>query len=154
MHLAELNIAKLRYGKGDPRAAEFFDNLDRINGLGERMPGFIWRLKDDEGNATGFEVNEDPMVIANLTVWEGVEALEKFVWQTVHNTGFYRKRSEWFEKMDKPHFVMWWVEEGHLPDLKEAMGRLAHLTERGPSNLAFGWARTPGAQLWRNARCG
>jgi Domain of unknown function (DUF3291) len=154
MHLAELNIAKLRYEKGDPRAAEFFDNLDRINGLGERMPGFIWRLKDEEGNATAFEVNEDPMVIANLTVWEGVEALEKFVWQTVHNTGFYRKRSEWFEKMDKPHFVMWWVEEGHLPDLKEALGRLAHLTEHGPSDLAFGWAQTPGAQLWRNARCG
>ena len=40
-------------------------------------------------------------------------------------TGFYRKREAWFEKPATPHFVMWWVEKGHRPDLKEAAERLA-----------------------------
>jgi hypothetical protein len=153
MHLAELNIAKLRFREGDPRAAEFFDNLDRVNALAERMPGFVWRLKEEgSGNATSFQINEDPMVISNLSVWENAESLEKFVFQTVH-TGFYRKREAWFEKPATPHFVMWWVEKGHRPDLKEAAERVAHLTENGPDDFAFGWAHAPSAQLWREARC-
>jgi hypothetical protein len=153
MHLAELNIAKLRFSEGDPRAAEFFENLARVNGLAERMSGFVWRLKDEgSDNATSFQINDDPMVISNLSVWENVESLEKFVFQTVH-TGFYRKREAWFEKAAAPHFVMWWVEEGHRPDLKEAAERLAHLSEHGPSDFAFDWAQVPAAQLWREARC-
>ena len=39
-HLAELNIGRLAAPVGDPRVAEFIDNIDRINGLGKRMPGF------------------------------------------------------------------------------------------------------------------
>jgi len=153
MHLAELNIGKLRYAQGDPRAAEFFDNLDRVNGIAERMEGFVWRLKDEgSDNATAFRINDDPMVISNLSVWENVEALEKYVYQTVH-TGFYRKREGWFEKPAAPHFVMWWVEEGHRPDLREAAERLANLTQHGSSEFAFDWAGAPSARLWREARC-
>ena len=36
MHLAELNIARLKYPFDDPRVAEFADNLDRVNGIAER----------------------------------------------------------------------------------------------------------------------
>ena len=152
-HLAELNIARLRYPQGDPRAAEFFDNLDRVNGAAERMAGFAWRLKDEGGNATAFRISEDPMVIANLSVWETAQALEKFVFQTVH-TGFYRKREAWFEKMATPSFVMWWVDAGHQPSLAEAADRLARLTAHGPSAEAFGWEQLASTQLWQSARCG
>ena len=69
-HLAELNIAKLRYPKGDLRAADFFDALDRVNALAERMPGFAWRLKHEGGNATDIPFSDDPLVIANLSVWD------------------------------------------------------------------------------------
>ena len=50
-YLAEVNIGRVLGGPGDPRMAEFFDNLARINALAERMPGFVWRLKDE--TATG-----------------------------------------------------------------------------------------------------
>ena len=40
--------------------ADFFDNLDRINAAAERMPGFVWRLKDDSGNATNIPWVGDP----------------------------------------------------------------------------------------------
>ena len=89
----------------------------------------------------------------NLSVWESVEAFERFVWQTVHKR-FYGRRPEWFDAMDAPHFVMWWVPAGHLPTLDEAKERLEHLTAHGPSDYAFGWESVPAAQLWKTARCG
>ena len=38
-HLAELNIARLKYPTSDSRLADFMNNLDRINGLAEAMDG-------------------------------------------------------------------------------------------------------------------
>ena len=34
-------------GPDDPRMADFYNNLARVNALAERMPGFVWRLKDE-----------------------------------------------------------------------------------------------------------
>src|SRR4051794_16935890 len=50
-HLAQLNVGRLRYDVGDPRMAEFVDNLALVNGLAERSPGFVWRYQDDSGSA-------------------------------------------------------------------------------------------------------
>ena len=151
-HLAQLNIGKLRAGRGDPAMAGFFDNLDRVNAAAERMPGFIWRLKDESGNATNIPWPGDANMAVNLSVWESVEALEKFVWQTIH-TKIYARKGEFFEKMETPHFVMWWIEPGHIPTLEEAKERLDHLTAHGPSDFAFGWETAPAARLWQEKRC-
>ena len=51
LHLAQLNIGRLRYEVGDPRMADFVDNLALVNGLAERSPGFVWRYQDDSGSA-------------------------------------------------------------------------------------------------------
>jgi hypothetical protein len=51
-HLAQFNIATLVAAVDDPRVAEFADNLDRINALGDTSPGFVWRLQTEEGDAT------------------------------------------------------------------------------------------------------
>jgi hypothetical protein len=146
-HLAQLNVARLRYGEGDPRVKDFFDNIARINALAERMPGFVWRLKDDDGASV-----PDPMMLINMSVWENIEALEKFVWQTAHQH-VYRRKTEWMEKPATPYLVMWWIREGHVPSLAEGRERLARLTEEGPSEYAFGWESVPQAKLWREARC-
>ena len=55
MHLAEINVARLRHPLDDPRVADFVANLDRVNALAERSDGFLWRLKDETGNATAIE---------------------------------------------------------------------------------------------------
>ena len=44
MHLAEFNIGRLTAPVDDLRVGEFVDNLDRVNGLGKRMPGFVWMM--------------------------------------------------------------------------------------------------------------
>ncbi len=149
MHLAELNIARLIAPKDDPRVKEFMDNIDRINGMAKRMPGFVWIMEGEDGAGnTENSIGSDPQLIPNLTVWENVETLEKFVWNTVHKQ-FFDRRQEWFEILGDMHFVMWWVPEGHQPTLDEAIERLEDLRTNGPSDRAFGWAELPDAQLWK-----
>ena len=150
-HLAQFNIARIRYPLDDPRMAEFVDNVERVNGLAEKIDGFVWRLQDESSHAMNMTVYDDPSILPNLAVWENVDALERFVWQTLHRR-FYGRRREWFEPIE-PTLVMWWIPAGHRPDLAEAVARLDHLRAHGPSDFAFGWENIPAAQLWRTARC-
>ena len=152
MHLAELNIAIPKYANDDPRFADFMDNLNRINGLAATLPGFVWIHADDSGHAMDMPTPW-PDAAANLTVWETPEALEHFVWNTVHKQ-FYNRKADWFEAMDSHHFVMWWVEEGHRPTLEEAKERLDHLNAHGDTDHAFGWSHLPHIKLWQTQACG
>ncbi|NJM29095.1 MAG: DUF3291 domain-containing protein [Rhizobiales bacterium] len=150
MHLAELNIGKFKYPTSDPRMAEFMENLDRVNAIAERSPGFVWRLKGDNNNATEFRVGDDMAV--NLSVWEDAKSLEAYVFKTVH-VQFYKKREKWFGLMEKPHVVFWWVPEGHEPSLDEANARLKHYEANGASDVAFGWAEVMDAERMTSPRC-
>ena len=150
MHLAELNVGRFRYPTSDPRMAEFMDNLDRVNALAERSPGFVWRLKGDNNNATDFRIGDDMAV--NLSVWEDAQSLENYVFKTVH-AQFYRKREAWFSLMEKPHMVLWWVAEGHRPDLDEAYEKLRDYQDNGASDRAFGWAEVMDIERMRKLRC-
>lgn len=154
-HLAQLNVGRLLAPTDDPRVADFMNALDKVNGIGKRSPGFVWMMEGSGEPGTGnteAKIGGDPQFIANLTVWESVEALEAFVWKTVHRQ-FYDRRAEWFEVLGGMHFVMWWVEPGRRPTLDEAMARLAHLEAHGDSDHAFGWAHLKKARFWREARC-
>ncbi|MGC2826392.1 MAG: DUF3291 domain-containing protein, partial [Pseudolabrys sp.] len=55
-HLAQFNIARTRYPLDDPRMAEFVDNVARVNCLADKVPGFVWRLQDESGNAMNMRV--------------------------------------------------------------------------------------------------
>jgi len=152
-HLAQLNIGRIRYEIDDPRMADFADNLARVNALAESMPGFVWRYTDESGNSTATRPYAgDPLMAVNMSVWENVESLEKFVWQTVHKR-FYGRRHEWFDLMSERYLVMWWVPAGHRPTVAEAVERLEHLKAHGPSDHAFAWESLASAQLWKTARC-
>ena len=155
MHLAELNVGRLLAPTDDPRVAEFMGALDRVNGLGKRMPGFVWMMEGSGEPGTGnteAKIGGDPQYVSNLTVWESVETLENFVWNTVHRT-FYERRQEWFQVLGKMHFVMWWVPAGHRPTLDEALQRLEHLQAHGDSETAFGWKHLKDAKLFQQHQC-
>lgn len=141
MQLAELNIGRLLAPTDDPKVAEFMANLDRVNGLGRRMPGFVWMMEGSGEPGTGNTENcidGDPQFVANLTVWETAKQLETFVFDTLH-VRFMARRTEWFEVLGSMHFVMWWVPDGTKPTLDEAMAKLAYREEHGDSAAAFGW---------------
>jgi hypothetical protein len=151
-HLAQLNVGRIRDAMDSPRMAAFKANLDRVNAIAERSPGFVWRLQDETGNATSILTSPDPFALVNISVWETAEQLEHFVWNTVHKR-FYEKKAAWFEPPSQPHFVMWWVTAGHRPSTDEALARLAHLRRHGPSAHAFGWEALPNIILWIGQRC-
>lgn len=153
MHLAEVNIGRLVAEPGDPRIAEFVENLDRINGIAKRSPGFVWMMEGDQGGNLDNPVDAaDPRLAFNLSVWEDVESLDRYVWGTVHRQ-FYERRAEWFEVFEAQHFAMWWVPQGHIPTKEEALARVAHLQKNGPSDHAFGWDWLKDAKLWRGRGC-
>lgn len=154
-HLAELNVGRLLAPTDDPRVADFMAALDRVNGLGKRMPGFVWMMEGSGEPGTGnteAKIAGDPQYVSNLTVWDSVERLEAFVWNTVHRQ-FYDRRADWFEVLGSMHFVMWWVPQGHRPTLDEGLARLDHLRHHGPGPEAFGWAWLKEARLWQDRAC-
>lgn len=154
-HLAQLNVGRLVAPPDDPRVAEFMGALDRVNGLGKRMPGFVWMMEGSGAPGTGnteAKIGGDPRFIANLTVWEDSESLERFVYDTVH-ARFYARRAEWFEVLGALHLVFWWVPAGYRPALDEGLARLEALRAGGDSDHAFGWARLT-ARGHRDPGCG
>jgi Domain of unknown function (DUF3291) len=136
-HLAQVNIGRLRAPMDDPMMDGFRSQLDPINALADRSPGFVWRLQTEEGNATSIRpyADDDRMAI-NLSVWESLDALQQFVYKTVH-VGPLRDRKQWFEPIDEPILALWWIPAGHVPTVAEAQDRLRLLKERGPSADAF-----------------
>ena len=155
MHVAQLNIGRLLAPTDDPKVKDFMDNLDRVNGLGKRMPGFVWMMEGSGEPGTGnteAKIDGDPQFVSNLTVWESVEALETYVWGTIHKQ-FYDRKTEWFETLGEAHFVMWHIPQGHRPTLEEGLERLAHLKLHGDSDHAFGWAYA-GAMQHQEKQCG
>ena len=149
-HLAQLNVSRLQFPMDGPEMKDFVGALDNINALAERADGFVWRLHDESGHAMNMRVYDDPTILPNLTVWESVDALERFVWQTLHRR-FFARREEWFAPI-KTTLVLWWIPPGHRPDMAEGTARLDHLIAHGPSDHAFGWQQLPGAKLWKTAR--
>ncbi|MGE0597347.1 MAG: DUF3291 domain-containing protein [Hyphomonadaceae bacterium] len=154
MHVAELNVGRALYPLDDPRMAGFMDALEAINALAERTPGFVWRMKDDSGaGATDIKFTDNLLDIANLTVWESVEALEHFVWNTAHKK-IYNGKHSWFEKPTQAIFVMWPIEASRAPTLDEAMQRLDHLRRHGSTDYAYGWDHLPHLKAWLTKQCG
>jgi hypothetical protein len=135
-HIAQLNVGRTVAPLEAPQLADFMAWLEEINALAERTPGFVWRLQGDNGNNTDLKLTADPQFIVNLSVWESIEALHGFTYRSDHKAVFAR-RYEWFERAEGPSMVLWWVPAGTIPGTVDALARLRHLAERGPTPEAF-----------------
>ncbi|PMH28297.1 hypothetical protein BCU71_06965 [Vibrio lentus] len=136
MKLAQLNIALAKYPLDAPEIKDFVDNLDLVNGIAESSEGFVWRLKDESGDATNIKAFDDPNMIVNMSVWDSVDSLKNFMFRT-HHRDFMRRKNEWFHRLAEDTYVLWWVEDDHTPSLDEAIERLDHLREKGDTPYAF-----------------
>jgi len=135
-HLAQINIGRVLAPVDDPRIAGFIARLDEVNALADAAPGFVWRLQSSSGNATDVPYNDDPFVLVNMSVWESVEALRDYVYRSRH-VEVLRGRTQWFQKMEKPHYCLWWVPAGHIPTVTEGRERLEHYQTHGPTPASF-----------------
>lgn len=136
MKLAQLNIAKAKYPLDAPEIKDFVDNLELVNGIAEDSEGFVWRLQDESGDATHIQMFDDPSIIVNMSVWESVDALKNFMFRT-HHREFMRRKSEWFHRLAEDTYVLWWIEDDHIPTQEEALARLMHLRQEGDTPYAF-----------------
>jgi hypothetical protein len=134
--LAQLNVGRLRAPIDAPATAAFVAALDPVNALADAAPGFLWRLQTEDGNATAVRVDDDPLNIVNLSVWESIDALTHFVYRSAH-TDVMRRRSEWFHRSPDAYLVLWWVTSGNRPTVEEAIDRLERLRRDGPTQDAF-----------------
>src|SRR5690349_17996863 len=98
-NIAQVNVGRiLGSSMEDPIMKEFVDKLNEVNQLAESSPGFVWRLKDDGGNATGIPFDSDHRIIVNMSVWENLDSLYAYVYKSNHREVLMR-RKEWFENM-------------------------------------------------------
>lgn len=141
-HLAQANIGRFRAPIDDPIMEGFRTRLGPINALADRSRGFVWRLQTEDGNATAIrpDADDDRMAI-NMSVWESLDSLQEYVYKSDH-VAVLRGRKQWFEPIEGPILVLWWIPEGHIPTVREAQERLRHLAEHGPTLHAFTF-RTP-----------
>jgi hypothetical protein len=149
-HLAQINIGRLVAPIDDPQIADFVSQLDPVNALADAASGFVWRLQSSSGNATDIAYNDDPFVIVNMSVWQSVEALRDFVYTSRHIDVF-RDRAKWFEKMDKPHYCLWWVPAGYIPTVAEGRERLEHYQQHGPTPFSFWFSKLFPAPIEQSA---
>jgi len=139
-HVAQVNVGRIRAELDDPIMAGFVNRLDEINALADASPGFVWRLQGGSGNNTYLRPFEDERTLLNMSVWETVDELRRFVFKTVH-LELLRQRQAWFEKFAGTYAALWWVPAGHIPGVDEARRRMAHLEAHGPTEFAFTFQR-------------
>ena len=141
LHLAQVNIARMKAPLDSPVMAGFVARIDEINALADRSAGFVWRLQTGEGNATYLRPYDDDRILFNMSVWESIEHLRDYVYRSMH-VEVLRSREEWFTKFDSAYLALWWVPAGHRPSIDEAKKRLAHLADHGPTSFAYNFKVT------------
>lgn len=135
-HLAQFNIARMRATLEDPSMEGFVSRLETVNALAEETEGFVWRLQSDEGDATSIRLYDDELILINMSVWESPEALHAFTYSGAH-LEVLRQRQKWFETMEGPTLVLWWVPAGYVPTAEEGKEKLEVLRVQGASADAF-----------------
>ena len=135
-HLAQANVARMRFPIDHPAMESFRVQLAPINALADQAPGFVWRLQTAEGDSTAIRVFDDPLVLFNMSVWASAEALYDYTYKSGH-IALLRGRAEWFERPAGPSLVMWWIPAGTLPTIEDAKGKFDRLAAIGPTAEAF-----------------
>lgn len=138
--LAQSNLAELRYPLGSPEMEEFESQLDAVNQLADRSPGFIWRQEFDYGGGDRPTVLGRDDYLFTLSVWADVDSLHDFTYNGRHMEMF-RQRSKWFLPDPRHTTVLWWIPRGTLPTVDEAEERFLKIRADGPTQEAFGFGR-------------
>jgi hypothetical protein len=135
-HIAQINIAAMRFALDHAEMTPFVAQLDRVNALADSAPGFVWRLQDDSGHATAIKAYADENILINMSVWPGIEDLFEYSYQSAH-AEVLRGRKQWFTRLETAALALWWVRGGEIPSVPEGVARHDHLRQHGPSAHAF-----------------
>lgn len=142
-YLAQVNIARMRARPDEAAMAGLIARLDEMNELADRSAGFIWRLPGTAATpdalrafAEYFQPFDPDYLFYNLSVWESIEHLRAYVYQSPHSQ-MLRGKPEWITAMDRPHLAMWWIPTDERPTIAESARRLHALDQKGATPFAF-----------------
>jgi hypothetical protein len=93
------------------------------------VPRFFGKSRMTEGSSG----------IQTLSLWRDVEAAKKFSYSGLHSAAL-KRRSEWFEHLRLPGYVLWWVPIDVTPTWSDGVGRLETLADKGPTASGFDFA--------------
>ena len=160
MHLAVFNIGILQNDWEDPHVLDFLRNLERVYGIAEGSPGYVWHFLGGEMEISHLDaegvLGGNPRTALTLSVRGSPQSLESFAFNAQHKRFYDRKLGLYVgaEQVWGGHrLMMWRVSKGQIPTINEAVSRLRHLTEHGDSNVAFGWAHFKDAQHCKRKNC-
>ncbi len=139
--LAHVNVARALAAADTETMKGFVSRLDEINAIADQAPGFVWRLQSEDGDDDLNSLLDDELMLINMSVWDSVESLRGFVYQTMHSE-LIQGREAWFSKLAVAHQALWWIPAGHIPSEEEAGEKLACLREHGPSQQAFTFGKS------------
>ena len=54
-HLAQLNIAQMKFAIDSPELVAFVARLEDVNAVADEYPGFVWRLQSEDGDVTSID---------------------------------------------------------------------------------------------------
>ncbi len=139
-HLAQVNTAKMNADLDDPIMSGFVQRLDEINTLADDSKGFVWRFESVTGDATYLRPFDDKRILFNMSVWETLEDLRHYVYRSTH-LELLKAKENWFTKLAEAHLALWWIPQGNLPSVEEALEKLRLIQARGVSPDAFTFAK-------------
>jgi hypothetical protein len=110
--LAQFNIARMKFPYDGPEMRDFVAALDRVNATAESTPGFVWRLRDDGGDASSIRIFDDDRWLVNMSVWEFFDALKSLMAAPGH-LAVMRRRGSGLRNSGK----LPWCCGGYRPDM-------------------------------------
>ena len=120
--------------------ATFYDRGSAIFQLAEHIPGFIKVTGDKSDRAephSKYLSDGDTIGTSEIiSLWTHLEPLFAFVYHGLHAEALHKRR-DWFVKAAFPPYVIWWVNDEHVPDWGEAYARHEHLHQHGATAFAF-----------------
>jgi hypothetical protein len=110
----------------------------------ESVRGFIRLVEEKTEKASPLSrfLTADRLIgsAETLSLWTHLEPLFAFAYHGLHAEALSR-RTEWFVKPEFPNHVLWWVDDQHTPDWREAYQHHEYLYENGPTPYAFNFKR-------------
>jgi len=144
--LALYTFAQFKKRAEDPANDEFFNNEPAVFAAIERAEGFVARsgYEDEPGpESWGEQVfpkywtdNGDGWAPSTISLWEDLETALAAVYRGLHGE-ILRLGPLFVPAEEYPPYVLWWVPRHHRPDWDEAIDRLEHLGDTGPTPDAF-----------------
>lgn len=156
MRIAFATFAILKEPYGSPVVQGFDDRTPDVFKEAERADGFIARAKEISGsNETNFNrewgdwgnfyvpnfytlgrTNQTDQRASTISIWKDIGYVYRFVYSGLHLEAL-KKQKEWFLKTEWPTYAVWWIDDTHVPQWKEASKKIDQLHNIGASPSSF-----------------